>query len=119
MRFYLDDDVESHRILVAARRLGVDVTSSAECGNRGKPDDLQLGAAAEMGRAVVTRNYPDFDRLTREAATAGRPHSGVLLVPSSLPNDAFGPIARALNAYAARYPDGMAPYMVDYLRPVN
>ncbi len=117
MRFYLDDDITSPRILEAARRLGVDVTSSDECGLRGAIDAEHLRFAAGEGRCLVSRNYGDFSRLTYQCIQEGAAHAGILMAPASLPNDAFGAIARALKAYADAHPDGMPPYMIDFLTP--
>ncbi|MGE0540234.1 MAG: DUF5615 family PIN-like protein [Dehalococcoidia bacterium] len=117
MRFYLDDDVYSPRILESARRLGLDITGPAESGHGGAPDDVHLNVAASTGRCLVTRNYGDFAQLTSSYAELGLPHAGVLFVPPSLSNEMFGAIARALKAYADAYPDGMPPYMIDFLTP--
>lgn len=117
MRFYLDDDVYSPRIVESARRLGLDITGSEEAGHGGAPDDTHLTVAASAGRCVVTRNYRDFARLTRSYAELGLPHAGVLFVPPSLGNEMFGAIARALRVYADAHPAGMSPYMVDFLTP--
>lgn len=117
MRFYLDDDVYSPRIVASARQLGLDITGSEEAGHGGAPDDVHLTVAASAGRCVVSRNYGDFARLTRRYAELGLPHAGVLFVPPSLANEMFGAIARALKAYADAHPEGMPPYMIDFLRP--
>lgn len=117
MRFYLDDDVYSRRILEIARRLGLDITGSYEAGHSGALDDVHLSVAASAGRCVVTRSYRDFTRLSSSYAELGLPHAGVLLVPPSLGNEMFDAIARALKAYADTHPEGMPPYMVDFLTP--
>jgi len=119
VRFYLDDDVYSPRILQAYRRFGLDVTGADEAGYRGVDDASHLAQAAQMGGCIVTRNYRDLVRHTREFEVRGLPHSGVLFTPKSLPNDDFGAIAHALKAYADAHPDGMPPYMVDFLRPAE
>jgi len=79
-------------------------------------DEQQLLLAAEDGRCFVTRNYDDFDDLTRRFAAEGRPHAGVLLVPPSLMLSDFAGIAAAIGQYAREHSDGMPPYMIDYLR---
>ncbi|MGI8552597.1 MAG: DUF5615 family PIN-like protein [Dehalococcoidia bacterium] len=114
MQFYLDED-QSPIVATIARRMGVDIVSTGECGRNGKTDEQQLLFAAEQGRAIVTRNYDDFHRLTTRFQTESKPHAGVLFVPSSFANEDFADIARAIARYAQVYPDGMAPYMVDYL----
>ena len=116
LRYYLDED-HSDDIAALARRSGMDITSVHEVGRRGVTDDLQLEYAAAEGRAIVTRNYDDFSRLTLEFQRLGRPHAGVVFVPPSLLSDDYSGIARALVAFAERYPEGMPPYCVDYLAP--
>jgi hypothetical protein len=117
MRFYLDDDVYSPRIIEACRRLSLDITGADEAGYRGVDDAAHLTRAALMGCCIVTRNYRDFVCHTHEFQLRGFPHAGVLLVPKSLPNEAFGALARALKAYADAHPNGLPPYMIDFLTP--
>lgn len=52
------------------------------------PEVLELAAAE--GRVLVTANIRDFEPLLREWAGEGRSHAGVILVPSSVRNEAFG-----------------------------
>ena len=42
------------------------------------PDDELLRAATRDGRAVVTENARDFDRITRAWAATGEHHAGVV-----------------------------------------
>jgi hypothetical protein len=116
MRFYLDEN-ESHRVAARAREFGLDVTCSHERQQDGRTDDLQLAYAAGEGRAMVTRNYSDFDSFTTQFREQARPHAGVLFLPKSLPSDDFDGIARSLALYARAHPDGMPPYMIDWLQP--
>ena len=52
------------------------------------PEVLELAAAE--GRVLVTANIRDFEPLLREWAGENRSHAGVILVPSSVRNEAFG-----------------------------
>ena len=52
------------------------------------PEVLEL--AADEGRVLVTANIRDFEPLLREWAGESRPHAGVILVPSTVRNEAFG-----------------------------
>jgi hypothetical protein len=117
LRYYLDED-HSDEIAALARQYGSDITSAHELGRRGLTDDVQLEYAARESRAIVTRNYDDFHRLTLQFQRLGRPHAGVVFVPPSLQSDNYSGIARALVAFAERYPDGRPAYCVDYLAPV-
>jgi hypothetical protein len=118
MRFYLDEDL-SGRIAEIARGLGVDVASSHECGRDGLSGEAQLLAAAREGRCFVTRNRADFVALSVRGFELGWPHAGVLLLASSLPGDDFAGIARAIAEYGRAHPDGLEPYVVDFLRPAG
>jgi predicted nuclease of predicted toxin-antitoxin system len=118
MRFYLDEDL-SDRVAVIARSLGLDVLSSHECGRDGLDDEAQLQAAAEDGRCLVTRNRVDFVAWTVRFFERESPHSGVLLIPGSLPPDQFAAIAHALVEYERQHPEGLPPYTVDFLRSLH
>ena len=115
MKFYLDEDL-SPKIARLLRDRGVDASSAHETGAGGRSDFEQLEAAGAEGRCLVTRNRNDFIRLTLQFYAEGRAHRGVLIVPSSLPNDRFGAIARALRQYAIDRVEGLPSYTVDFLR---
>ena len=93
----------------------LDVVSAHDVGALEWDDDAQLRYAAAAGRCLVTRNRDDFIAATLTAYEARTPHAGILIVPRSLPNDHFTAIATALCTYAARFPDGLRPYTVDFL----
>ena len=115
MRFYLDEHL-SPQIGMIARSGAVDVVAATELGRRGRSDEDQLRFAALEGRAIVTCNYDDFDALTERFLRENLPHSGVLFVPSSIRTNDHAGIAAAIIAYERDHPDGMPPYMADYLR---
>ena len=68
-----------------AMRRGLSVVSSDECGRDGLEDERQLELVACEGYCLVTRNRNDFIALTVHFLEAGRPHSGVLIVPAAMP----------------------------------
>ena len=115
MKFYLDEDISPRVAQIARGRCRLDVVSAHEAGTLGMQDSAQLRFAASQGRCIVTRNRDDFIRETVAAFEAQEPHSGVLIVTRSLPNDEFAAIAAALCSYAARFPSGMRPYTIDFL----
>ena len=116
MRFFLDED-HSDVIAIIARRRGVDITCSHEVGRDGWTDPRQLRKAGEEGRCVITRNYDDFAKLTREFEQQGAPHAGVLFVPDSLPNNYYAAIAGAIVRFDDQHPDGVPPYSLWWLSP--
>lgn len=116
MRFHLDEDQSTSTARAARRRYILDTTSSHELGLDHAPDDEQLLYAGREGRCLVTRNGGDFISLTASFRSEQLPHAGVLIVPPSMPNEAFNRIARALAWYHALYPDGVPPYFVSYLQ---
>jgi len=63
----------------------------------GLEDPAVLELASAEGRVLVTANVSDFEPLLSEWAKEGRSHAGVILVPSSVPNEAFGVLIRGVR----------------------
>jgi hypothetical protein len=118
MLFYLDEDLSQHAAVIA-RNLGVDVTSSHECGRDGLSDQEQLRLAAQEGRCVVTRNRDDFTALTVLFFENQWAHAGVLIVPPRLMGAGAVAVAHTLAAYAREHPGGVPSYTIDYLHPAT
>ena len=114
LKYYLDEDL-SQKIAEILRSRGVDVVSVHEVGTEEFSDRSQLEQAAKAHRCLVTRNRDDFIQLTLQFFQEQLPHYGVLIVPYSFPGDRFSMIARALAKYAARHPDGLPAYTIDFL----
>jgi predicted nuclease of predicted toxin-antitoxin system len=72
VRYYVDEHV-GNAIVHGLRRRGVDVTTVAEAGMRGRNDEAQLAFALKAGRATFTQDR-DFLRL----AASGIPHAGIV-----------------------------------------
>lgn len=96
---------------------GIDAVSAIELGRVGVPDAVHLLLAAQEGRCVATRDYPDFARETIGFMEQMMPHAGVVLVPPSLRTQDLGPLVEALARFAMEHPDGLPPYSVLWLRP--
>jgi predicted nuclease of predicted toxin-antitoxin system len=115
VRFYLDENL-STTIAEIGRGIGLDVISCEELGRQGLSDLEQLRLAAQDGRCLVTANRDDFIRLTTLFAQTGRPHAGVLIVPSRWRTDQFTRIARALASFETRHAGGSTNYLIEFLR---
>jgi ribosomal protein L34 len=74
--------LDVHHSPKAARRLreqGFDVVAASEDGRAtSMPDDELLRFATSAGRAVVTENVKDFDRIVRSWTASGEHHCGVV-----------------------------------------
>jgi predicted nuclease of predicted toxin-antitoxin system len=118
LRFYLDENISPKVAEIARTRCALDVVSALDVGASQWDDDAHLRCASADRRCLVTRNRDDFIAETLAAFEVQAPHAGVLIVPRTLPNDRFAAIAAALCVYAARFPDGMRPYTIDFLSAV-
>lgn len=114
MKYYLDEDI-SPTVAQLLRNRSIDTVSVHDNNTQGLSDAEQLERAAREDRCFVTRNRNDFLRLTVQTFEDHRRHCGVLIVPYTLPGDRFAQIADALAAYAAKYPDGLPPYTIDFV----
>lgn len=74
--------LDTHHSHLAAERLrveGRDVTAAADDAVLASlPDEELLRAASRSGRAVVTENARDFDRIVRGWVATGEHHAGVV-----------------------------------------
>ncbi len=116
MKLLLDEDLNPE-VAETGRGLSLDVVSVHEIGRRGLDDRTQLELAAGDGRIFLTRNRDDFIQLTVEFFQAGSSHSGVLIVPYSLPNNQPERIAHSLRAWHDRQQEHgePGPYFIDFL----
>jgi len=92
MRLLLDAHISGRAVGKAlARQYGHDVRAlDSEPDLEGLPDPDVLELAAAENRVLVTANVRDFEPLLREWTGEGRSHYGVILIPSSVRNEAFG-----------------------------
>jgi hypothetical protein len=67
MLLYADEDF-ALPVVQELRRAGHDVITAQEDGQRSQPDDVILARAHGLGRAVLTYNRGDFERLDRAGA---------------------------------------------------
>src|SRR5215210_4376416 len=91
MRILLDAHISGGTVGRALDEGGHDaraLDSEPELEGLSDPEVLEL--AAVEGRVLVTANIRDFEPLLREWAGESRRHAGVILVPASVRNEAFG-----------------------------
>jgi hypothetical protein len=105
----VDDDSVDPGLIRLLRRDGHDVQIPADAGLAGSSDQVHLAHAIRYLRAVLTRNYKDFEALHDLVVSAANGHhAGVLVVRydnNPRNNMSSGDIARALrnleNAHVA------------------
>jgi len=78
VRLYFDEDV-SASIVDNLRQRSFDVTSARDVGRLRLDDASQLAFAADEGRAIVTHNRLDFERLHQRYFSEGREHHGIII----------------------------------------
>ncbi len=91
MKILLDAHISGRTVGKALVEGGHDVRaldSEVELEGLSDPEVLELAAAE--GRILVTANIRDFEPILRGWAGESRSHAGVILVPSSVRNEAFG-----------------------------
>ncbi|MEW6214853.1 MAG: DUF5615 family PIN-like protein [Nitrospirota bacterium] len=115
MKYYLDEDL-SPKIAEVLRKHHIDAVSAHEVEMLQAADLEQLERASSEGRCLVTRNRNDFIRLTVQFFNEHRPHTGVLIIPHTLPGDKFSTIAKAIMKYHSKHPeDTLEAYTIDFL----
>ena len=91
MRLLLDAHISGRAVGRALAEAGHDVRRlDSEYELEGLDDPGVLELAATEGRVLVTANIRDFEPLLREWTGESRSRAGVILVPSSVRNEALG-----------------------------
>lgn len=102
MRILLDAHISGRTVGKALIKGGHDVRAlDSEIELEGLSDPEVLELAAVEGRVLVTANIRDFEPLLREWAGESRSHAGVILVPASVRNEAFGVLIQGVEASLA------------------
>ena len=99
IKFLLDEDIPPKAAEIA-RGLGLDAHSVIDLGRTGWSDAQQLSQAAEDQRVFVTYNRDDFIQLTKWAFQGGDAHTGVVIVPRSIPRKQPARLAHALARWS-------------------
>lgn len=101
MRLYIDDDSVDPTLIRLLRRDGHDVQLPSDVGLAGSSDQVHLAHAIRDRRAVLTRNYGDFEDLDDLVVyAASGHHAGILIVRydnNPRNNMSSGDIARAVR----------------------
>jgi hypothetical protein len=101
MRLYIDDDSVDPGLIRPLRRDGHDVEVPGDVGLAGSSDQVHLAHAIRRRRAVLTRNYRDFEALHDLIVFAANGHhEGILVVrfdQNPRNNMSAGDIARAVR----------------------
>lgn len=91
MRILLDAHISGRAVGRALTESGHEVRAlDSEIELEGLSDPEVLELAATERRVLVTANIRDFEPLLRQWAGEDRSHAGVILVPASVKNEAFG-----------------------------
>jgi hypothetical protein len=80
IRLYIDEDAMSRPLVRGLRSRGINVTTVHEEEMVGQGDTAQLEYAKQKERVLYTFNVADFCRLHKEYLTAGKSHSGIIVV---------------------------------------
>jgi hypothetical protein len=84
------------------------------------PEGMEGPAVLELdfaeSRVLVTANMSDFEPLLRKWAEEGRSHAGVVLMPSSVPNEAFGVLIRGIRKSLENFSQEDWANRVEWLR---
>jgi predicted nuclease of predicted toxin-antitoxin system len=117
MRLLLDAHISGQAVGRALSKAGHDVRAlDSESELEGLDDPGVLELATTAGRVLVTANIRDFEPLLREWAGEGRSHSGVILVPPSVRNEAFGVLISGVEKTLADTEQGGWADRVEWLR---
>jgi hypothetical protein len=102
MRILLDAHISGRSVGRALTESGHDVRAlDSEIELEGLSDPEVLELAAAESRVLVPANIRDFEPLLREWAGEGRSHAGVILVPASVRNEAFGVLISGIQTTLA------------------
>ncbi len=93
---YFDEDVSSLLSKLLQSR-GFDVLTTHEASQNGSSDEAQLAFATEQGRAILTHNRVDFERLAQLYIANGQSHSGIIIVVRRKPHDILQRLLRLLD----------------------
>jgi len=97
---YLDEDVH---VLIAelVRSYGFAATTARQEHTLGWEDEEQLAYAVREGKAILTHNRVDFERLAQTYFEAGQEHYGIIIAVRRSPYEVARRVARILDKVTA------------------
>jgi predicted nuclease of predicted toxin-antitoxin system len=107
---YLDEDVN---ILIAEllRARSFDAVTARDAGQLHATDAEQLAYAASQGRAIVTHNRVDFEKLVLAYFDSGQMHYGVIFAVHRPPQEIAKRLLVILNRVTAEEMQNQARYI--------
>jgi hypothetical protein len=110
----MDHDSSDGRVVSALRDAGFDVLTTFDADNQDHPDPDQLAFALDQGRILYSANVPDYARINRDWARAGRVHAGIVL--RSFQSMPIGDQVRALTRLCTELSEHEMRGRIEYLR---
>ncbi len=80
MTIYLDESMDSNRLIAFLEQAGHTVISPRTIRSLGWTDEQHLEYAAQHGYVLLTKDPDDFETLHERWQQQGRQHAGILLV---------------------------------------
>jgi hypothetical protein len=80
-KLYIDEDAAETAVIVALRRIGIDVSTVIEEGLSAASDIEQLRFASAASRVLYSLNVGDFAQLHNEFRSRAETHFGIVLIP--------------------------------------
>jgi predicted nuclease of predicted toxin-antitoxin system len=98
MRLLLDAHLSGRVVGKSLAGSGHDVRAlDSEAELERLPDSDVLELAAAEGHVLITANIKDFEPLLKQWVGEGRSHAGIILVPPSVRNEAFGSLISGIE----------------------
>lgn len=80
VKLFIDEDVQEG-LAKALRESGMDAVNAKETGRKGFSDKDQLSFAVSQGRAVVSFNIADYEKLAVDYFNSNMEHFGIIVSP--------------------------------------
>lgn len=110
VELYLDEDVD---VLVAEllRAYGFSVRTARDAERLQISDAEQLAYAVRQGKAFLTHNRADFEKLARDYFASGQHHCGIILAVRRTPYEIVRRLLHLLNQVTADEMENQVRYI--------